>query len=114
MDKSDVVELVKMSTGFFLLIAVVLAGGVLVWNVIYAGTIIEYEGNIQMVSKSSFIVPHTYVVLQTYAGENDEFTLYGYHDLTIGTQYTIKMKMKLYLFGFIMWGELQSMEVVNG
>lgn len=81
------------------------AGVLIVCNHIYAGTVVEYEGTVQAVTKSSFLAPHTEVVLRTYSEDDVHFTLYGYHDFDIGVQSKISMTMRPYLYGLVCWGQ---------
>lgn len=78
------------------------------WNAIYAGTVIEYEGTVQAVTRSSFLAPHTTVVLRTYSEDDVSFTLGGYHDFEIGAQYRIHMTMRPYFYGLVCWGKIMD------
>lgn len=75
---------------------------------IYAGTVVEYEGTVQAVTRSSFLAPHTRVVLRTYSEDDVHFTLYGYHDFDIGAQYGIRMTMRPYVYGLVCWGRVMD------
>ena len=72
----------------------------------YQGTIIEYEGTVQTVTRSNFFAPHTTVVLRTYSEDDVHFTLGGYHDFDIGTQYKVRMTMRPYVYGLECWGKI--------
>lgn len=90
--------------GFFVVIALIGMG----WSAIYSGTAVEYEGTVQAVTRSNFLVPHTRVVLRTYSEDDVHFTLGGYHDFKIGAQYRVTMVMKPYVFGINCWGKLRG------
>ncbi len=81
-----------------------------VCNHIYAGTVIEYEGTVQTVTRSSFLAPHTHVVLRTYSEDDVHFRLYGYHDFEIGRLYKVSMVMKPYVYGLVCWGQKTEAE----
>ncbi len=95
------------------IMAVVLLAIIWPANLIRMGVVTEFEGTVQLVNRNNFIMPKTYVVLQTYAGENDEFTLAGYHHFEIGEKYRIKYVNKLYVFGLCLYGDLQEAEVTT-
>ncbi len=89
-------------------IAAVATGGCMVCNAVYSGTIIEYEGTVQAVTRSSFLAPHTTVVLRTYSEDDVSFTLGGYHDFDLGAQYRIRMTMRPYAYGLVCWGKIMD------
>lgn len=107
---TDTLKSIKEFFGFMLpymgVIIVVFVGGTMIWSTIYAGTILEYQGTVQTVTQSSFLAPHTEVVLRTYSEDTVHFTLYGYHDFDIGAQYWIRMTMKPYVYGLVCWGKI--------
>ena len=77
-------------------------------NHIYAGTVVEYEGTVQAVTRNSFLAPHTSVVLRTYSEADFHFTLYGYHAFDIGAQYGFRMTMRPYVYGLVCWGKIMD------
>ena len=52
----------------------------------------EYQttGHIRLYEHSSWISPHTWIVLETYGGIEADLTLIGYHDFEVGKLYEIK------------------------
>lgn len=115
MDRAEIMEQVRdVAVAAAIIVAVVLAclaGATLVslaWTVVYSGTLIEYEGTVQSVTRSNFLAPHTEVVLRTYSEDDVHFNLGGYHDFKIGAQYRVSMVMKPYVFGIDCWGKLNG------
>ncbi len=89
-------------------IAALCVGACMIINAVYSGTVIEYEGTVQAVTRSSFLAPHTTVVLRTYSEDDVSFTLGGYHDFDLGTQYRIRMTMRPYAYGLVCWGKIMD------
>jgi len=113
MNKAQFMELVDEAVSAVKWVAIIVIGCIavfalmgLAWTAIYSGTIIEYEGTVQSVTRSNFMAPHTRVVLRTYSEDDVHFTLGGYHDFNIGAQYKICMIMRPYVFGIDCWGKL--------
>jgi len=108
----DVLEGILVVFAALIVVVVVLVvlftGVCMACNATYAGTVVEYKGTVQTVTRNSFLAPHTVVVLRTYSEDNVSFTLNGYHDFDIGKQYTISVTMRLYLYGLACWGELEA------
>lgn len=102
----EAVSAVKWSAIIVIAVVTIFALMSMTFTAIYSGTRIEYEGTVQTVTRSNFFAPHTRVVLRTYSEDDVHFTLGGYHDFNIGTQYKIKMIMKPYVFGINCWGRL--------
>lgn len=50
----------------------------------------QTTGYVRMYEQSSWIDPHTWIVLETYGGTEASLTLFGYHDFELGEAYTIK------------------------
>lgn len=89
-------------------VSAVFAGFSQIYTAVYAGTVNEYEGNVQAVKRSSFLAPHTTVVLRTYSEDDVSFTLGGYHDFDIGAQYRIRITMRPYAYGLVCWGKIMA------
>lgn len=98
-------------------VVAVFAGIGLLCTAVYSGTVIEYDGTVQAVTRSSFLAQHTTVILRTYSEDDVSFTLGGYHDFDIGAQYRIRMTMRPYVCGLVCWGKIMdpsNIEVLGG
>ena len=90
------------------IVVTVFSGLGLIYTAVYSGTVNEYEGTVQAITRSSFLAPHTTVVLRTYSEDDVSFTLGGYHDFDIGAQYRIRMTMRPYVCGLVCWGKIMD------
>jgi len=89
MDEYDI-DFLKVATG------VVLADVLVVYVACYlvvgltVGQRYQTMGYVRMYEQSSWIGPHTWVVLETYGGTKASLTLVGYHGFELGEVYTFK------------------------
>ncbi len=118
---NDTLEAIKSSLVFAIIVVAAIVIPLVMlcsaWNHIYAGTKVEYEGTVQAVTRSSYLAPHTKVILRTYSEDDVHFTLYGYHDFDIGGTIEISMTMKPFVYGLDSWGtktEITAIERIGG
>ena len=102
----EAVSAVKWNAIVIIAVVAAFALMFMTWTTIYSGTIIEYEGTVQVVTRSNFFAPHTKVVLRTYSEDDVYFTLGGYYDFDVGAQYKVRMTMRPYVFGINCWGKI--------
>jgi len=74
---------------------------------ITVGQVYQTTGYVRMYEQSSWIGPHTWVVLETYGGTEASITLVGYHDFDLGKAYTFKTICRRgWVLGLANWYEV--------
>ncbi len=77
----------------------------------------EYQtvGYIRLYEHSSWIEPHTWVVLETHGGVSAEVTLLGYHEFNVGEPYQINTICRRGgLWGTTNWYEVTDIQSLQG
>ena len=71
-------------------------------------------GTVKLYEQSSWVSPHTWVVLETFGGIEADITLVGYHNFEFGQAYYIRtVKERGGFLNLALWQKVYSIEPVS-
>lgn len=109
-DWETVTALTKMT-----LVIVILIFGLIWWSSgLTVGAEYNTVGTVKLYEHSSWISPHTWVILETFGGIEFEVTLTGYHDFELGQTYQIRtVRERGGFLNVAEWYEVVSIEAIS-